>query len=191
MTEAGIKWGTGRVADLEAGRVSPTLPTLLVLAQAFSDLLGRPVRVKADLLAGHGQVIVTGDLVADLADVRGALSGPVKLAKPSPVSDEQVREHVIEMLPGMLTALSSQPAGRTAQLWRIWRDCGLTEERTARALGVDLGRLTDAMADLWGHTVSEERDRRAGPGASPQKRGQITRQLRDELRKVLGDGDDQ
>jgi hypothetical protein len=44
------------------------------------------------------------------------------------------------------------------------------------------------MADTWGHTLSVERDARA-PGANAQKRGQVTRQLRDELRKALGNGD--
>ena len=70
------------------------------------------------------------------SDVRASLSGPAKLPKPSPVSEEQLREHVTEMLPGLLATLSQQPAGRTAQLWQIWRECGLTEERTAPALGV-------------------------------------------------------
>jgi hypothetical protein len=188
VTAAGMKWGTGRVADLEAGRVSPTLPTLLVLAQAFSDLLGRPVRVKTDLLAGHGRVKVTGGLVADLSAVRDSLSGAVNLPRPSTVSPEQLREHVADTLPGMLAALSSQPAGRTELLWRIYNDCGLTEDRTASALGIDLGTLTEAMADLWGDTLSAQRDQRAGPNASAQKRGQITRQLREELRKALADG---
>jgi hypothetical protein len=190
MTAAGMKWGTGRVADLEAGRVSPTLPTLLVLAQAFTDLLGRPVRVKSDLLAGTGRVIVTGDVVADLADVRGSLSGPVKLPKPSPVTAEELPEYVVEVVPGMVDALAKQPPGRTAQLWQIRRDCGLTEERTARALGVDISRLIAVMADLWAGTLSQERDRLAGPDASAQKRGQITRQLRNELWKALTDGND-
>jgi hypothetical protein len=44
------------------------------------------------------------------------------------------------------------------------------------------------MADKWKHTLSAERDERAGPDASAQKRGQITRQLREELRKALADG---
>jgi hypothetical protein len=36
----GLKWGTGRIADLEAGRVSPTLPTIYALTVALEDLWG-------------------------------------------------------------------------------------------------------------------------------------------------------
>ena len=52
---AGLNWGTGRIADLEAGRVSPTLPTLIALCWAFRDLLGRPLELP-DLFVGDGKV---------------------------------------------------------------------------------------------------------------------------------------
>ncbi len=39
----------------------------------------------------------------------------------------------------------------------------------------------DALAkvsfQLWGRAFSEERDNRAGPGANPQKRGRVAREL--------------
>jgi hypothetical protein len=38
--------------------------------------------------------------------------------------------------------------------------------------------------------VAEERDRRAGPDANPQKRGRVPRELRAELEKALADGKD-
>jgi transcriptional regulator with XRE-family HTH domain len=56
---AGLNWGSGRVADLEGGRVSPTVPTLFALCQAFGALLDRPVSL-AELFAGDGPVRLTG-----------------------------------------------------------------------------------------------------------------------------------
>ena len=41
-----------------------------------------------------------------------------------------------------------------------------------------------------GSTFTDERDNRAGPGAKPQRKGQISRKLKTELRKELADGDD-
>jgi hypothetical protein len=35
-------------------------------------------------------------------------------------------------------------------------DSGEAEDRTARALGVDMGRLVEAVADTWGHTLSAD-----------------------------------
>jgi hypothetical protein len=72
---AGLNWGSGRIADLEARRVSPTLPTLFALCQAFGALLDRPI-VLADLFVGDGHVRLTGTaLTVELAELRAALSG--------------------------------------------------------------------------------------------------------------------
>jgi hypothetical protein len=67
---------------------------------------------------------------------------------------------------------------------------GLTEDRLAKRVGVTRDRLADISALLWQHTFSEERDRRAGADANPQKRGQVTRALQAELEKALADGHD-
>jgi hypothetical protein len=187
VTARGLRWGPGRISDLEAGRVVPRVETLLVLAVAFSDLLGRPIAL-TDLLAGTGRVIVVDNVSAPLATVRAALSGQPATLPKSTKSEQLLRKYAVDIVPEMLAAISQLPPGRYQQLWEVWNDCGEAEGRTGRALGVDMGRLVEAMADTWGHTLSAERDARA-PGASAQKRGQVTRQLRDELRKALGSGD--
>lgn len=66
---------------------------------------------------------------------------------------------------------------------------GETEERIAKALGVETWLVVRACAALWKSTAAAERDRRSGPDATKQARGRITRQLRDELRAVIN-GDD-
>ncbi len=49
----GLTWGTGRISELEHGRASPTLSTLVDLADALGDVCGRPVYL-ADLVEHDG-----------------------------------------------------------------------------------------------------------------------------------------
>ncbi len=165
VTGCGLKWGRGRISDLEAGSVSPTLPTLLILCAAFGDLLGRPIRLH-DLLAGNGRVIVAHSdanvVHAPLADVRDALTGePVCLPKARVSAVTLARRNFL----AKLDASGTRPDVDKTRLYRIWRQCGEAEERTARALGVELDRLLELMADRWSRSLSAERDRRAGPNA--------------------------
>lgn len=68
---------------------------------------------------------------------------------------------------------------------RVERRSGEAEQRAADALVVKMYALTLASVYLWGKSLSDERDARAGADASAQKRGRITRQLMDELKGVL------
>ena len=71
-----------------------------------------------------------------------------------------------------------------------WGICAALLQRYPKSLGADPYHGSLAMAKLWGRTFVAERDRRAGPDANAEKRGQISRQLKAELQKVLADGDD-
>lgn len=66
---------------------------------------------------------------------------------------------------------------------------GLTEQRLAQRLGISGDHLATLSSRLWKKTFSEERDRRAGPDANRQKRGQASRALQRELKKAITDGD--
>jgi hypothetical protein len=77
----------------------------------------------------------------------------------------------------------------SAELAHVRQRSGLTEDRIAQRLRVSRDRLAATSFRLWdGRTFGEERDRRAGPDANPQKRGRVTRELRAELEKALADG---
>jgi hypothetical protein len=183
VTSAGLRWGTARVAELEAARVSPTLPMLLVLCRALSELTGQPIKL-ADLFAGDTRVEITDRLHVPLAEVRAALSGaPVTMATPEKTAGELLLVDYIEKR--RPTDWSAIPARRMALLYRIWNACGEVERRAAYALHIDMGQLVEVMADLWGHTLTEERDAIAGPDASAQRRGIVSRQLREDLRKAI------
>jgi hypothetical protein len=47
------------------------------------------------------------------------------------------------------------------------------------------------MAKRWKRTFVAERDRRAGPDANAQRRGQVSRQLKAELKEALPNGNNQ
>jgi len=199
---AGLNWGSGRIADLEAGRVSPTLPTLYALCVAFGILLDRPLAL-ADLFAGDGQVRIAADGAAvELCELRDMLSGrsvdygthqiASRLSlEGTRAAADQFADAGVEMPDYVRTALREHPVAQIVRQNLLEADY-----RMLRSLGLNLdqpGALDEAaylMADQWGRSFTAERDRRGGPDANPQKRGRISRELKAELREAINRGDD-
>jgi transcriptional regulator with XRE-family HTH domain len=184
----GLNWGTGRVSDLEHGKVSPTLPTMVALALIFSELRGQPVTL-GDLVRGGGNAAVTTRISVTSDELRTYLSGAAVTA------DDQYRREAG-------AALESVVSGQYRKNWparlkqvskvatmRMLGEIGEPEERLARELGIDRTRLAAEMLAKWGKSFSAERDHRAGPEANAQKKGRVARALKAELKAVL-DGDD-
>ena len=93
------------------------------------------------------------------------------------------RSEVFKRLPATLQKVN------TKLMLAVERESGEAEARAAKALGREPWVVNLASAKLWKSTLSAERDRRAGPDASPQARGRITRELRAEIKAALdGDG---
>jgi transcriptional regulator with XRE-family HTH domain len=184
----GLNWGTGRVSDLEHGKVSPTLPTLVALALIFSELLGRPVSL-GDLVRADENIAVTTRISVTSDELRGYLSGDAVTAA------DQYRREVSAGLQSVVSddyrknwppRLRSVSKGATM---RMLGQIGEPEERLARELGIDRTRLAAEMLALWKKSFSDERDERAGPEANAQKKGRVARALKADLKAVL-DGDD-
>jgi transcriptional regulator with XRE-family HTH domain len=199
---AGLNWGTGRIADLEAGRVSPTLPTLFALAKAFGVLLDRPVTL-AELFAGDGRVRLTADATAvteELGELRAALSGqPVDpdLARASAVIEFGAFHLIGKQQAAAFADRGIEPPDFVTQRVRehpfaqkLKQSMLEADHRMARSLGLDDDEAAMQMGALWGRSFTAERDRRAGPDANPQKRGRISRELKAELREEINRGDD-
>ncbi|MFN3002350.1 helix-turn-helix domain-containing protein [Mycolicibacterium wolinskyi] len=177
----GLNWGTGRISDLEHGRVSPTLPTLAALVLALGDVRDAKVTL-GDLLDCDQNISVTTALTISSDQLRRFLaSGDMfgfALASP--------RDWIAELRDQWPARLHEVSAGA---LMRLLGDFGEPEERLARDLGLDRERLAAEMAALWRRSYHAERDRRAGVDANAQKKGRVARELKAELRTVL-DGDD-
>jgi hypothetical protein len=187
----GLNWGTGRIADLEAGRVSPTLSTLIALALALGDIRGEPIPLY-ELVSWDGFVSVAGDLVLSGRALATYVSGePVQivLTGDTPGGLAKVKK-LFDRVQAQFVAARTEISPRFADLdialcARVESNSGEAEQRAADSLGVDVYALTLGSVYLWGRSLSDERDARAGSEASPQKRGRITRQLMDELKGVL------
>jgi transcriptional regulator with XRE-family HTH domain len=177
----GLNWGTGRISDLEHGRVSPTLPTLAALALALSDVRDKNVTV-GELIASDETIALTTALNVTSDQLQRFLAGgdmsKFTLPRPSDVMAE-LRDRWPVRLHGVTAGA----------LMRLLSDYGEPEERLARDLGLDRERLAAEMAALWRRSFHAERDRRAGADANAQKKGRVARELKAELRTVL-DGDD-
>ncbi|PPJ24154.1 hypothetical protein C5E45_28320 [Nocardia nova] len=161
--EYGLKWDTSRVSALERGEVSPNLTTLLALSMALSYVTQAPIGL-TDLVAHEGDIRITPKVVLPAEYVAAAVSG-----EPADQRGSELESSVL--------AAAIRQAG------------GLAEQRAAQSLGITGGRFASLCLELWGHAFVAERDRRAGPDANAQRRGQVTREMKAELRQALSHGD--
>lgn len=190
----GLNWGTGRISDLEHGRVSPTLSMLVALAHALRSVHGRPVRL-ADLVRHDGFITLTRELTITSAALQRFLDGQdvsikVKDVPHGPELKQRMREALDSH--AKCSGVKLPPAVdevRTDLVEQVFRQSGEAEARIAKSLGLHGEDFAAVSAYLWGHTLSAERDRRVGPGANAQDKGRVTRNLKAEVGAVL-DGDD-
>jgi transcriptional regulator with XRE-family HTH domain len=187
----GLNWGTGRISELEAGKVSPTLPTLFALAEALGSIAGTPVSL-ADLVRADGFIKINDKLVVKAKKVVASVSSvPVELT----VGDlEGGKDRLADVLRGAMAEMNALPdylldmPGDADDL--AYRNSGETEERIAKSLGIGILRMRLESTHLWGDAFSAERDRRAGPDANAQKRGRVSRELKAELKASIHRGND-
>lgn len=188
----GLKWNSGRVSDLENGRISPTLPTLFALAHALGSVADEPVSI-ARLVETPNLVRINDGLVVAGTDVAQAVMGEPVAIKVGDIPGG--KERASRALQGAAESQRSMPAHlddvSIPDLERIEAESSETEQRIARGLGIDDARMNAESAHLWRDTFSGERDRRAGPTAKQQTRGHISRQLKAELKASIDRGNDQ
>src|SRR5690606_23430305 len=194
----GLRWSTGRVGDLESGRMPTTLPTLLAVAQALGDATGEPISL-SDLTQFDGWVEVNATFIVRGDAIASALSGqPMKLrARDIRGVTEQVRKTANQAFERW--AEDNAMLGRFGEdlpileVQRVMHEAGVAEQRITKELEVSANVLAVLSLKLWGSSFSAERDRRAGIDANAQRRGQVTRQMKQELRRALEElsrGDD-
>lgn len=169
MRPYGLEWSTGRVGDFESGRAAPNLATLLVVAAALGDVIGRSVTL-VDLFNGKGDVAINDKLAIPLARLRTVLPGGVILPYSVPLADATF-EAVGSVNPELYR--------------RVRGDFREADERICKSLGIDPHVGAAAMSTLWKQTFVAERDSRAGPKANAQRRGQVSRKLKAELQEAL------
>lgn len=157
----GLRWKRSNLSALEGGERARPALAELVL---LAVAFKRPVGA---LLSGTGTVrLAAQGPSVRLADLRRFLTGgptPAELEAPLSVS----------------TGDSALPVPSPA------------ERDMARRLGVPIGWISDAAERLWGHTLTEERDRRVDSMSDTTeenrrtRRASITKQLEVSVQKLV------
>lgn len=145
-------WTSATLSHMESGgSKADSLETLLILLATLNDL-NRDDLTISDVFADCAAIEVGDGFEVDEDGFFNALGGrPVDIADPF--------EHA-RLIPLYAT---------------------LAETRLANRSGVDSEALHEACMNLYGHSLDEEAAKRAGEGATPQKRGRMTRVLADEI----------
>jgi hypothetical protein len=190
----GLAWTPATVAAIETGRRHVTAVELLLLPFVLSEAGGEVIELK-DVLAGIGRVQLTRETSVDpkvLVDVvsgRAAALGELPAREWGRLWDTPRRRAAKRAMKAVseLAPYAEKYPGMSARDQELaWEESGGEAERHA-SYRFDCSALDIAMAarNLWGRSLSAERDARAEPDASPQARGRVTRQLLDELEPVL------
>lgn len=185
----GLKWSESRVADFESGRVATNLATMIAFALAIEDLgcgsgtLHELVQDLQPIRLNESLAIWPGDMIR-LFEGR-----PADNPRASRLSKARDRNHPVP------SVFSDEYEQRIAHyyldrtvpglLHRVNASTGATEVRVCKSLGISTMLLTHLTVALWRASFSQERDKRAGPEASPQARGQVSRQMRSELSAAI------
>jgi transcriptional regulator with XRE-family HTH domain len=174
----GLPWSTGRVGDFENGRVAPSFPTFYAVALALRLATKRPVTL-ADLFAGKGTVEINDRLAVPLSALRDAVSGGPVTGKLQKIQEPR----------GLGASVAKfTHAALTRMMDRDFREADYRLSRSIMGYSPEV--VAEVMVKLWERPFTAERDRRAEPGANPQRKGIISRQLKAELEKALADGND-
>jgi transcriptional regulator with XRE-family HTH domain len=169
----GLGWGYRRVAQLEAGGVAPTVPTLLRLTAALDSLGIEPVTL-ADLLASEAPVRLSDDAAG-----QEAIPGELMLSMLTWGRGQDLLPH-----------LRPFPVDEkeTTRKERARSDYGRADERAAKEVGLRRPEMVAITHSLWGHGLETERERRAAEsdiGQNRAARAWITTALRNELQAEL------
>lgn len=206
----GASWSASSVSNIERGQASLTLPSLVLLALALGDLLGRPLALSSLLgdervieLAPGAQRPMTRSWVDAVLSGAPVVLGPAHDDEDAEV-DGELEEEVLNRMPearsremtdaerdGHLAQLLDQsqtPPERTGGSLARGGAGTLAEGRAAKKLGVTLARLQRLSEEAWGRSLEDEALRRAGRDSSPQARGRVTRVLVEEIRESMKEG---
>jgi hypothetical protein len=178
--DLGLRWKSSAVADFEAGRSAPRFATVMTVAIGLQWALedskardpgksgGYPAAISlADLMVFDGFVMLTDTFKVPGTFLVDACRGYVPTLE-SPTHDVVKTQRVV------VDAVAD-----------LLQQSGLAEQRQAKRMDIEPALLAALSLKLWQRTFSEERDRRAGPDANQQKRGQVTRAMQVELDEML------
>lgn len=170
--DLGLRWKASSVGDFESGRSAPKFATVVTVAVALQWALE-----DAEPSADAPAVISLAHLVA--------FDGFVTLTDTFKVFGSDL----VQWCAGRAPTLTTSEFYQHLKLQGVVVDAvdvltqaaGLAEQRQAKRMGIEPEQFAALSLVLWQRSFSDERDRRAGDDANPQKRGQVTRAMQAEL----------
>lgn len=187
MRAMGFRWSTSRVVELENGKVSPTLGTLIGVCNVLSGSRafdqGR-VTIEG-LLPREGFIEIAKGVTFPAHQLRALYLGSAGLVQSTEREQEwqtfaATFEHDLEKAKDLQAANWSRE-----RVTRLLDRASLADVRAAKSLGISLVELMTVAHALWDETLPAERDRRADHDASAQARGRVSRELIEEARAYL------
>lgn len=180
----GVKWSSGSVSTIELGRSKCTIETLATLSFVLTVLGDKtdppgPVVTIRDLLQTENEIRLVGDFSYDSDQLLDWLSGT---DPGNAFFSPQKMEKALESLVEFRKNLNLPPRSLMLEFEHLTKSPRtVTEERLAKKAGIDVHELRMWSFHLWQTSFEEERDTRAGEGASPQKKGRVSRDLLEEI----------
>ncbi|TQS44361.1 hypothetical protein [Cryptosporangium phraense] len=204
--EFGFSWNRSNVAALERGDRAVPIEVLVSLPLILASALGRPVALKELFEGDPGQYVDLqmrrGNM--DLGFIQRLVDGAAVDGSEEP-SVRHGSGQLVAAAAGTVHASAQVhgPTVRTDDKWapsdvviRAFRTSGDAEIRMAQRLGRDRRDVVFAAANLWGHSLTAERDARVAEadrslGEQRQegrgRRAQVTRALEREVSDWLAE----
>lgn len=180
----GLTWTRSTVAALETGRRELKIEELVALPVILGSALGKPVTA-LDLYACGDAISLTPAVALSTQELARALSG--QRVSVRWLVDEERQRLIDEELPELADILSGFDDATVERALVAGR--GEAEAKAAGSLGVLPGLVGAVAVHLWGRSLSDERDARAGSDGDARslqaRRGHATRALLAELRDEL------
>lgn len=187
LRSRGFQTPISSLSELERGHLNFSIPLLIGYLDVVGDLtddrmkLSEVVTAESVMLSEH--MSVSGQAVSQF------LEGAVVELTPWNTELESIPTKRPFEIEAVQSAVDQLPDGMTLErldeLGKLLSEASLAEQRTAKRLGIHPTALQIWARTLWGHSLEEEAAAQAGPDASAQKRGHVTRLLTDEVRKRL------
>jgi hypothetical protein len=169
------------VRELENGDLPISASLMVVLADLLGEVRGHPVAL-ADLTVGSESIQISAGTSVEGPALHSFYEGvPVELEQLSATAQ------VSAIFDSFTDEISHPwPPGTKMGTIRAQRhDVSLAEQRASKALRISAVGAATWARHLWGQSLDDERDRRAGASATAQAKGRTTRDLIQELRAAI------
>ncbi|NWO07250.1 MAG: helix-turn-helix transcriptional regulator [Alteromonadaceae bacterium] len=193
----GLNWSAGSISAIEKGNFKVTLETLIALTSVlqnedeFIEGAGRSWNVK-QRISLH-ELLKTSSPIEPVEDTKTTEPALLAWLQGEPL-EINAGNSLMRKLFGLTDPTPDSSPFKGLNLpkdFDISQSQSLTmptttgEERAAKSAGIHVYELIVWTEYLWGTKFEHKRDEEAGDGATPQKKGRITRNLVSQIQEAM------